>query len=360
MATIRENPRRGQGGGINYNSIQMAKIKSTEDESHSGRIQVWLMNSNTNENDEANWVSVKYGSPFAGISDPANLDSTATESSSGTQTSYGFFAVPPDKENVVLVAFANGESDKGFWISSTFADTMTHMIPGRAAANTYQGGGKPASEVNRHSQQLQSPTENPQRPDIDGNSSALAAQGLEGDDLLGAGNSTVWRDKSPKVMGWLSPGGNQLIMDDGDGYALIRLRTASGVQLLLSETTGDIFMINKSGNGWTKVGNGGDIDHYGSVTVNVFAGSTVNVKSGGDINLDADGDLNLKAAGNVNIDGAVINLKAGTINSAKITGEISYADTAGLAIPGPPAPVGDPSSAAGSVTRTPVRGGKAG
>jgi hypothetical protein len=79
---------------------------------------------------------------------------TAVESPDGTQKSYGFFAVPPDKNNLVLVAFANGEPDEGFWFSGLFSDTMTHMIPGIAESTTYQGTG-PAAEVNRYSQQIE-------------------------------------------------------------------------------------------------------------------------------------------------------------------------------------------------------------
>lgn len=353
---ITRGPKTGLTGNINYSTVQLAKIKSTSDKNHSGRLKVWLMASNSDENDESNWLTVKYASPFAGISNPSNVDSEAVESTSGTQKSYGFFAVPPDTENVVLVTFANADPTKGYWFSSTYADTMTKMVPSRAGGNTYQGGGKPSAEVNRYSQQTESPASEPIRPELDDNSSALDEQGLADDPLLGPGESSVWRDESPTVMGWLSPSGNQIVIDDKDGYQLIRLRTPSGVQILLSETTGDIFINNKAGSGWIRVGNSGDVDLFSSKSFNVFGGSDINLKSGGNINLEAGGEINVNSP-TVNIGNGTVNLK-GTVNSSFINADVAYANTAGAAPFGAPSPVGDTAGPAGTVSRTPTKGGK--
>lgn len=353
---IRDSKKSSSLGGINYNTIQLGKIKSTEDISHSGKMKVWLLNSGTDENDENTWISVRYASPFAGVSSPSNVDSQATKTSG--QTSYGFFAVPPDPENIVMIAFVNGESDKAYWFSATYADNMTYGMPGRAAGNTPQGAGKPSGEVNRYSQDITSVDSNPARPSLAGNASAVDEQGVADDPLLGPGNSTVFRDTTPKVFGLTSPGGNQFVMDDGDGYSLIRLRTASGVQLLLSDTTGDIVLLNKSGNACVRLGNDGNVDIYSSTAYNIFGGSDVNIKAGGKINLEAS-EVNIKASGNANIQGGTINLKAGAINSSYINGDVAFAKTAAGSPPGTPAPVGDTAGSAGSVSRTPGRGGTA-
>jgi hypothetical protein len=352
---IRDGKKSKSLGGLNYNSIQLAKIKSTTDNSHSGKLMVWLINSGTDENDPNTWIPVRYASPFAGVSSPNNVDSQATKTSG--QSSYGFFAVPPDPENVVLVGFINGEADKGYWFSATYADSMTYGMPGRAAGDTPQGSGKPSGEVNRYSQDITSPDANPQRPSVSGTASAVDEQGVADDPLLGPGNSSVARDPNPTVFGLTSPGGNQLIMDDGDGYSLIRLRTASGVQILLSETTGDIVLINKSGNGTARIGNGGEVDIYSSTSFNVFGGADINFKAGGSLNIEAP-TINIKGT-TVNIQGGTLNLKAGAINSSFINGDVAFARTAAGSPPGVPSPVGDTAGSAGSVTRTPSRGGKA-
>jgi hypothetical protein len=40
---IKEQNRYNSNGKIDYRSIQIAKIKSTDDEAHSGKLKVWLV-----------------------------------------------------------------------------------------------------------------------------------------------------------------------------------------------------------------------------------------------------------------------------------------------------------------------------
>src|ERR1035441_8550785 len=90
-------------------------------------------------------------------------------------------------------------------------------------------------------QQFRSQTGNPQvnplRPTYTPLFNGLKLQGLSNDPLRGAGTSSVWRDDTPTVQGWLTPQGNQIILDDGPGTQMIRLRTKSGAQILISETS---------------------------------------------------------------------------------------------------------------------------
>ena len=380
---IRHIPKGGTHGNVNYNTIQLAKIKSVEDQAHSGKIKVWLMNSNTDETDEDNWTTIRYASPFAGVSNPDNADPQAIQSTG--QKAYGFFAIPPDTENVVLVSFANAQPDQGFFISGVYGDTMTANIPGNGTNSTYNGD-KPSLEVNRYSQQVSSPETNPTRPEDTEFTQRLEAQGIT-DKELGAGDSTVWRDKAPTVMGWLSPSGHSIAMDDKSKS--LRIRSAGGAQVFMA-SGGDVFIINNSGNGFVRMGNGGEFDVYGSVSVNIFAGTDVNVK-GTNINLEGttinikgettnieSTTLNLKGTttnmegsttnvkgSTTNVEGGTLNLK-GSINSSFINGDVAYATETGVAGGlGPTAPVGDTAGSAGqagsagTVTRTPTRGGNA-
>lgn len=378
----RELPRGGSYGNINYNTLQIAKIKQVEDQAHSGKIKVWLMNSHTDETDEDNWVTIRYASPLAGVSNPDNADPQAIQSTG--QRAYGFFAVPPDSENVVLVSFANGQPDQGFYISGVYGDTMTANIPGNGTSPTYNGD-KPSLEVNRYSQQISSPETTPTRPEDTEFTGRLEAQGIT-DKELGAGDQTVWRDKAPTVMGWLSPSGHSIAMDDKSKS--LRIRSAGGAQVFMA-SGGDVFIINNSGNGFIRMGNGGEFDVYGSVGVNIFAGTTVNIKStdinieGTNINIKGEttniesttlnlkgttvniqGDTSNLKGQTTNVEGGTLNLK-GSINSSFINGDVAYANTAGGAPPGSPNPVGDTAGSAGdaagagTVTRTPTRGGNA-
>lgn len=346
-------------GGIDYSAIQIGKIKSTEDFTHNGKLKVWLTDSNTNEENEDNWLSVKYSSPFAGVTDPNAMDPNATESFNGTQKSYGFFAVPPDRNNYVVCGFANADPSRGYWFACLYADTLTHMVPGIAGAPTYQdgSGNAPAAEMHRYSQQISSPQQNPMRPAYDPLFNGLSSQGLLGDPLRGAGSASAWRNPTPNALGFLTPGGNQLIFDDQEGTRLIRLRTRSGAQLLISEDDGHIYAISKSGASWLELNNSGNVDVYAGGSFSVFGTSDVNVSSDGNVNIQSDADINLKAAGNVNIqsDGDN-NVKAGGDNNLESGGTAnvrggSVVVTGGTVdINGPTAA---PAADAGETTRKP-------
>jgi hypothetical protein len=71
--------------------------------------------------------------------------------------------------------------------------------------------------------------------------------------------------------------------------------------------------------------------------------------SGGTAHIKAGGNVEIKASGSVNNDGSTINLKAGTINTSKITGDITYADQTGVAlILGAASPTGDTAASSGA------------
>lgn len=302
---------------VDYSKIQLAKVKSTADATHNGKLLVWLVNSNTNEALQENWVSVMYASPFAGSTDIENVSRQAYQSFEGTQKSYGIFAVPPDVNNYVLVAFANGDETQGYWFACIYKDTLTHMVPGLGSNKSYSGVSGPVSEMNVYSGQTGNPQVNPTRPVYTPLFNGLALQGLSNDTLRGAGTSSVWRDKTPTVQGWLSPGGNQIILDDKDGNQLIRIRTKSGAQLLISETDGHIYAISRDGKNWMELNADGNVDIYSGISVNIHSDSNINISANGHVNIAGatvniqsnNGELSLRA-------GTVLNLYGGTdINS---------------------------------------------
>jgi len=91
-------------------------------------------------------------------------------------------------------------------------------------------------------------------------------------------------------------GGHSLVMDDGDIIGrdqLIRLRTALGHQILMSDDGQMLSILHSNGQSYIELGKEG--------TVDIFATNSVNVRTQGDLNLHADNDLNLHAGRNVNI-----------------------------------------------------------
>jgi hypothetical protein len=130
--TPRSFNRESSEGRIRESFVYIGIVKKNTDDQRMGRLAVWIPEFGGNPEDETSWIIVGYCSPFAGSSDPrrVNPDSQTME---GSQTSYGFWAVPPDLENQVLVVFANGDLSKGFWIGGLWQQNMNHMVPGIAA-----------------------------------------------------------------------------------------------------------------------------------------------------------------------------------------------------------------------------------
>jgi hypothetical protein len=77
-------------------------------------------------------LTVRYLSPFYGVTPNAAL--TANDGYEHTQKSYGMWMVPPDVGTKVLVIFAEGNANFGYWIGCIPADYMNFMVPdGRAS-----------------------------------------------------------------------------------------------------------------------------------------------------------------------------------------------------------------------------------
>lgn len=275
-------------------------VKENIDEEKMGRLRVWIQGSTAPENDPSGWIWVNYCTPFGGATNPDTLGNSV-QNYDDTQKSYGFWATPPDIGNEVIVIFVNGDVRQGFWIGCLFHKNMNHMVPGISEGNAYQSNeqefvslenpGIPVSEYNKLSN-------NPnQRPYYEPLAQGLTNQGLLEDDLRGAGTSSARRESPSKVHGLLTPGGNQLVLDDGENSELIRIRTKSGAQILVSETFGHIYVITKDGNSWLEVNNGGFIDLYGSQDISIRSEGSLNLRADKNINMEAGQGINLKSLG---------------------------------------------------------------
>ena len=270
---------------------------------------------------------MRYASPFMGstnnVGSPGKYNKENTYRSS-SQT-YGFWAVPPDVGNQVLVVFANGERDKGFWFACVFDRAGHHMIPGNP-------GGKPGTDFDAASVQdpdlksiLNSTKGDVNTPLSETNQYASSDnpllyrkktvhevqaftyinQGLDRDITRGPGRSSSQRDMPSNVYGWSTPGrgkndpgkgdgdatkpiyerkgGHSFVMDDGDYYGenqQIRLRSSTGHQILMDDTTGVMHIINAAGSSWVEMSPSGH--------VNVYAGGGINLRSRGDFNIHSD------------------------------------------------------------------------
>lgn len=299
----RENQSINSRGGI-----YLGKITSTKDLSRTGMIEVFIAELSKDPTSTSGHYNCVWTSPFAGSTSPAEIGRDV-ENYDQTVKSYGMWMVTPDVDNQVLVAFGAGKAKLGYVISCLFPDRLTHMVPGMPAGTSYSDPDMlmPVAEKNRFEEKsTHNDATRPTHPHI---AEGIVKQGLINDPLRGAGFSGSRRESPSEVFGILTPGprdpnnsynrlgGHQFVMDDNVNSRLIRLRTAGGNQLLMDDTTGVIYMINKRGTAWFEMGTNGDIHVYSEGSINMRAKGNFNLRADKNVNIEAGQDLHLKAAG---------------------------------------------------------------
>lgn len=288
--------------------IYVGKVTSTKDLSRTGRMQVFIASLAKDPTGTEGYYDCVWTSPFAGSTSPLAIGNDV-ENFEQTIKSYGMWMVPPDIDNLVLVAFGDGQGKYPFVISCLYPDRLTHMVPGMPSGKSYSDPDMlmPVAEKNKRDEKA---THNDATRPIHANiAENIIAQGLINDPLRGAGTSGSRRESPSEVFGVLTPGprdpdnvdhrlgGHQFVMDDNLSSRLVRLRTAGGNQLLMDDTTGVIYMINKKGTAWFEMGTNGDIHVYSEGSINMRSKGNFNLRADKNVNIEAGQDLHLKAAG---------------------------------------------------------------
>ena len=285
--------------------IYIGEVISTKDLGRSGMIKVEIPSIGKDTEFTAQQFDCMWTSPFAGST---NIDYTSDNPIEGyetTQKSYGIWMVPPDVGNLVLIAFADNNVKYPYVISCLYSDKRQHMVPGMPAGKSFSDPNlaMPVAEKNKYDERV---THNDAiRAVAVDLAEGIVKQGLINDPVRGAGTSGARRESPSEVFGILTPGpvdpsnnrnrlgGHQLVMDDNIDSRLMRFRTAGGAQILMDDTTGVTYVINKAGTAWVELNAAGD--------VNVYSDSSINMRAKGDFNLRADQDVNIEAGRNVNI-----------------------------------------------------------
>lgn len=280
-----------------FNQTYLGFVKNNEDALMMGRLQVWIPEFSSNPTDESGWFTVSYCSPFAG-STPAKDLKKGGQELADTQQSYGWWAVPPDVDNEVVVMFINGDPNRGVWIGSLYQQYMNNMVPGIPSAKSFQEGEEgidpPTAEYNKWGGDVGN-AEDPTRPRFEPLHEGFKSQGLYEDSLRGPSDASARRDPVSKVYGFKSPGGSQLVFDDADDNSYIRIRTKSGAQVLINDTVGFVYVISGNGNSWLEVSDDG---------VDAYSANAISLRSQGNLNFHADGEVNIHAGSSFNVYGA--------------------------------------------------------
>jgi hypothetical protein len=213
----------------------VAYVKSSTDVNRMGRLAVHIPELH-GEYDEVSktlsqaTITVSYCSPFAGQT-PLSETTSGSREYANTQKSYGFWMVPPDIDTKVLVMFANGDINSGYWIGCVFEEYMNHMTPGVANSqpNKYVGNSDQNEKYYVENElETASVAEAQRRAETDlvgrGNlnpdkdevykirpvnpyqTDTLIGQGLSKDSVRGATSSSARRETPSQVFGISTPG----------------------------------------------------------------------------------------------------------------------------------------------------------
>jgi len=305
-------------------------------------------------------LNVKYLSPFYGVTPSSAL--TANEGYEHTQKSYGMWMVPPDVGTKVLVIFAEGNANFGYWIGCIPAENMNFMVPdGRAStqnttANTPPGlrGRKlPVGEYNKaiETGARVDPTlfAKPYNKDF---TETLEIQGLLNDESRGTTTTSSRREMPSMVFGISTPGpkdrrdgsptaeigtagnkiavpsnrlgGSSFTMDDGDERFVRTTHAEDGPPIYKNksdnEAGGDSTIPqNELLRFRTRTGhqilmhNSEDLIYIGNSRgttwiemssdgkIDIHAQDSVSIMTENDLNITAERDINMEAGRNVNI-----------------------------------------------------------
>jgi putative chitinase len=284
---------------------------------------------------ETQTYPVRYLSPFYGATAP-QFEGTDPRKFDDVQKSYGMWMIPPDIGTKVLVIFIDGDPNQGYWLGCIQHEFQNHMVPGIAASvdgsdvyltpeQELKYGTKrlPVAEFHKRSVKTFLDPISQKKP-VHPFADRLLAQGLLLDDIRGTTSSSARREAPSRVFGISTPGpldpnssnkqalgyasnkgdsvsvsrlgGTTFVMDDGDKNGqneLVRIRTRTGHQILMHNSSDLIYIANSKGTAWIELTSNGKID--------VYAKDSVSIHTEFDFNFRADRDINIEAGRNINM-----------------------------------------------------------
>ena len=329
------------------------------DPTRSGRLQVWIsqfgattVDGSPDFDDKTTWRTVSYIPPFYGVT-PHTGTNQGAGTFTGNQQSYGMWFTPPDLYTQVICFFVGGDPNQGYYMGCIPDPAINHMIPAIGASSKYvlangpqdsyfAGAAQlPVTEINDENEAV---FENPRffdqpRPVHSYVAGIMMQQGVIRDTVRGPITSNSQRESPSAVFGMSTPGraiyqgglnerdirqqlesgnlrpqdveviarrgGHSLVMDDGDLDGrdnLVRIRTAKGHQITMSDDGDCFYIIHANGQTWLEFGKQG--------TVDVFSTNSVNIRTQGEINLHADKTINIFAGEDFNVKAKNIKLES--------------------------------------------------
>jgi hypothetical protein len=327
----------------------IGEVVNNVDSTRSGKLQVYIEQFGGGKKN-AIWGrrTVSPIQPVGGGSTPKTSTSSGVGSygSTSNQQSYGSASAAPDIGTKVICYFVAGDPNQGYYMGTVPSQGGNHMTPALGASpaavpqnenqSTYfaKSPQLPVTEIN-NAEQNTAITENPKffdqkKPVHSYLASTIFQQGIVNDPIRGPINSSSQRESPSTVTGTSTPGrpvyqggmqdstveqkvasgsvspedtnivgrrgGHSMVMDDGDvggKTSLIRIRSAKGHQITLSDDGNNLYISHANGQVWLEFGQEGTLD--------VYTTNSINLRTEGTINLHADKDFNVWAGGNINM-----------------------------------------------------------
>ena len=279
-------------------------VKDNIDPTRSGRIKVLLSDKSiaTNSDSSSGWVTVSYLSNFFGMVKPT-AGQTGLGDYAANPSSYGEWHAPPDIGTKVICIFVNGDPNYGFYIGCVPEPDALQMVPAIGSsdnivtnageANSYGGATRlPVTNINTNDKSVSDSNKylDTARPVHSYSASIMNQQGIIRDPIRGPISSSASREPASRV-GWgvstpgrpiyeggyddsslaknlkdakpdqlkviARRGGHSFVMDDGDVIGrdqLIRIRTALGHQIMMSDDGQTLMILHSNGQSYIELG----------------------------------------------------------------------------------------------------------
>lgn len=327
-------------------------VKDNHDDTRQGGIRVYIPDGTGKDpNVKENWSKLIFPLGFYGRT-VGDAPKTGYGTYKTNPASYGEWHSPPDIGTKVVCIFINGDPNFGYYLGGVYDPDALHMVPAiggtksvlmnEAEAAGYGGAVVlPVVNLNDNSEEASAPSKyiDAAKPVHSYAASILNQQGLIRDPIRGVISSSSQREAASRV-GWgvstpgrpiyqggfdddsiasqlqsgadpssfkvvARRGGHSIVMDDGDLIGrsqLVRIRTALGHQITMSDDGQTLFIIHSNGQSYVELGKEG--------TVDIYSTNSFNVRTQGDLNLHADRNINIHAEKNLNIRAENIHVQA--------------------------------------------------
>ena len=358
-----------KGGDQHYDTSQLRGVreergivtgivKANVHGAHMGVIKIWVPTFSTNPDDRSQWRTVRYCTPFYSRVDNQGVGDTYL----GTKVTSGIVTPPPDLGTKVLAFFPEGRNAEGYYFACVPDTFMLQSVPEASASNGQAGGEFNDNPQGTHSSKEITNWKKQTRPVDYFTQDQLVRSGLSADTVRGLSTSSYMRESPSELIGISSKGrrvttdgqdftltynsdikdpnttnktilngllgptarrkGHSITLDDGDidgNSNQIRLRTSTGHQILMNDTTGVMYVGTGDGTCWIELSNNGTMDVYATDSIN-FRSKNIQFHADENIKFHSKGYTQIVSETNMHVEGKQ-QLVLTSKGEAGITGE---------------------------------------